>query len=287
MGHSGTGPIRDAPEQGELAAALRPAAVAVPEAPSPPVDQVSDVLRNDSALAAAEARASVLHGILSAAAHEIRTPVASLKGTTQLALRRLQRGQADPEQLARALRLVDAEADRITRLLAQLLEAASIARGTGTVRRAEVDVCGVAARVVAELRAGAAAPPIDLSVPEGDVLLTGDEARLRLALGAVIESAGRYAPGERIDVRLEHLAGAGAAQARILVTAAGPGMPREDVQLVFGERWDAIAGVGRAAALGLFVARRIIEMHGGQVSVEQPAEGGTRFLLVLPAESEA
>jgi signal transduction histidine kinase len=239
-----------------------------------------------AALAAAEARASVLHGILSAAAHEIRTPVASLKGTAQLALRRLERGSADPEQLARALRQVDAEADRITRLLAQLLEAASMARGTATIQQGEVDLCAVTARVVAELRGGAAPPPIELDLPDTALGLPGDEARLRLALGALIESASRYAPGERIGVRVERGEEPGLSgmpSCRVCVTTAGPGMPREDQQLVFGERWDAIAGVGRAAALGLFVARRIVELHGGRVSVEHVEEpAGTRFVVALP-----
>ena len=243
--------------------------------------------------AVTSARLDALHAVLGAAAHEIRTPVASLKGTAQLALRRLERGDiaSERERLTRALRLIDSEADRIARLLTQLIEAASVARGTARLVRAPVDLQDLVTGVVETLRAGG--PPITLQRPAIPITVDVDAPRLSLALGALLESAGKYAPGEQVTVQITPALPAAstaasddvrqaAPHATIIVRTKGPGIPSEDLQLLLGDPWDAVAGVGRAAGMGLFLCHQLLLLHGGRLEAETEAEHGTAFVVSLP-----
>ncbi len=241
--------------------------------------------------AVTSARLNALHAVLGAAAHEIRTPVASLKGTAQLALRRLERGDtaSERERLTRALRLIDSEADRIARLLTQLIEAASVARGTARLTRAPVDLQELVTGVVESLRAGG--PPVILQRPAFPITVDVDARRLSLALGALVESAGKYAPGEQVTVEVTPPPPAmsaadgvtqAAPHATITVRTKGPGIPSEDLQLLLGDPWDAVAGVGRAAGMGLFLCRQLLLLHGGRLEAETEAEHGTAFVVSLP-----
>ena len=246
--------------------------------------------------AVTSARLDALHAVLSAAAHEIRTPVASLKGTAQLALRRLERGDAAAERdrVARALRLIDSETDRIARLLTQLIEAASVARGTARLVRTQVDLRDIAIGVVETLRSGG--PPITLQLPSIPVSVDVDAPRLSLALGALVESAGKYAPGEQVTVQITPPSEAppapsgsthdgitqAAPHASITVRTKGPGIPQDDLRLVLGDPWDAVAGVGRAAGMGLFLCRQVLLLHGGRLDAEIHLDHSTALVALLP-----
>lgn len=232
----------------------------------------------------AEATAQALQSFLHAAVHELRTPVTTLKGTAQLARRRLERGQVDAKRLALALRVIDEQADRLTRLLAQVIVAASVARGQVSLNRAEIDLRDIADEVVQQAGVDVTAPKMTLAVTDEPVMLFCDEDRLRLALMALLESAARYAPGEPIAVELTLSRACetdGSATGYITVRTAGPGVPPDDRDLLVGDARTAVNGLGRAAGLGLYLCRQIVELHGGSIELGENVQG-TSIVLALP-----
>ncbi len=261
---------------------------------------------------AAEATAQALQSFLHAAVHELRTPVTTLKGTAQLARRRLERGEVDAARLARAMRVIDEQTDRLTRLLAQLIEAASIARGQTVLVRADMDVREVVQEVVQEVQADVTAPPVALAEAAGaagaagPLVINADAKKLKLALMALVESVARYAPGEPISVELGVVtpgpdsAGAGA---QVTIRSAGPGIPAEDRDLLVGDPRRVVAGLGRAAGLGLYLCRQVVSLHGGRISLgthgagmdgaaaageaEEPGDHRPYVVVVLPLRSAA
>jgi signal transduction histidine kinase len=231
----------------------------------------------------------VLRRFLQAAAHELRTPVTTLKGTAQLARRRLAKGDVDPARLDRALETIDAEADRLSRLINQLLEAARIADGDLDFGESAVDIELLVTSILRKLPPSLAGTRVELRAPGERVLVQGDSEHLLLAVSSLIENAARYAPGEPLIIDLapswegetEGPLQSGPMVALSVITPM-PGVPRADMDLlvdrVQAEQHAASAGAG----IGLFLCRQIVELHGGRVETAR-VDGGTRMTALLPA----
>jgi excisionase family DNA binding protein len=234
-----------------------------------------------AARAEAEAALRLRDEFLSVAAHELKTPLTGLAGHTQLVLRQLQRnGQFDPARVTRALETIGGQADRLSRLLNQLLDVSRIEAGKLALQRQPTDLSALAREVIAAIQPASEQHTIVLDAPA--VLMADvDPLRVEQLLTNVLDNAVRYSPdGGRIDVVLLHEPGEAA---ELSVRDRGIGIPLDMREQIF-ERYCQAHGNGSYSGLGLglFICRQIVERHRGTIRAEFPPDGGTRFVVTLP-----
>lgn len=218
---------------------------------------------------------------LSVAAHELKTPVTSLRGYAELTLRRLERhGLPDPPQLFRAMQVIERQASRLGNLVNQLLDISRVEAGAMGIERQETDVAALTRAVVETLQAGATAHELVLRAPASLPALV-DPPRLEQVILNLIENAIAFSPeGTQVEIDLSTPE---PDTLRFAVRDHGPGVPPEQREKLFTRYFRA--GTRRPAGglgLGLYVSRRIVELHGGQIWAEFPEDGGSRFVVVLP-----
>ena len=237
--------------------------------------------REQQARASSEAAVRARDEFLSIASHELRSPLATIKGQAQMALRRLDRGgQLELTRATEALRAIARQSDTLNRLIDQLLDVSRLEIGKLQLDRQTIDVVAVVEQVVSDARARADGHVISLAAPhflEAEV----DPLRLEQVLRNLVDNAIKYSPeGGAIEVgvsRSMHDA------LEIAIRDYGPGVPPENRSLIF-ERFYQAHGNGHKSGLGLglYVSREIVELHGGHITAEFPSGGGSRFVVRLP-----
>jgi two-component system OmpR family sensor kinase len=228
----------------------------------------------------AERRASEerLRRFAADASHELRTPLTSIRGYAEL----FRRGAADrPEDLALTMQRIESEAIRMTSLVDDLLLLARLDRGR-PLARDRVDVGRLVHDVVAGQRVVHTDREYRLNVD--DVVLLGDEARLRQVLLNLVSNAANHTPGGTpIDLTVRRENG----EAVIEVADHGDGLSKEDAERVFERffRVDSarVRGDGGGSGLGLAIVSAIVDAHGGRVEVDSIPGQGARFRVRLPA----
>ncbi len=194
-------------------------------------------------------------------AHEIRNPLASLKGNAQL----LAHALSDSEKHgAKARRVVD-EAVRLESLTNDLLAYVR----TGELHRRDVSPAALLREAVEAVDAQA----ISLEVPEGGAPWHLDPERMRQVLVNLLENA--VAAGAPVRASVQEAG----AQLRFVIQDSGPGVPPGERERIF-EPFHTTRT--RGTGLGLAVARRVVEQHGGSISVEDAPAGGALFTVALP-----
>jgi PAS domain S-box-containing protein len=238
---------------------------------------------------AAEEAARQRAEFVSVAAHELKTPLTVLRGMAQLTLRRYARdGDVAPERVAAALRLIDAQAGKLARLVEQLLDLSRLEAGRLALERRETDLGALAAAAAELFRARGDGDRLRLALPERPVRASADALRLEQVLTNLLDNALKYSPpGSPVQLCVRGEAagpGAGPGRARITVADRGPGVPPEDRPRLFDPffRSSAAAHTG-GVGLGLAISRQIVELHGGTLRAEFPPEGGTRVVMELDA----
>ena len=248
--------------------------------------------REQSARADADQALRTRDEFISVAAHELKNPLAGLLGYTQLLLRNGEDGSAmDREEQRETLEVIAHQARRLERLIGQLLDSRRIEAGKLALERSRIDVVGVIRGVVSAARAGNPEQRIDVRAPTHAVADV-DAPRLEQVLANLVENAIKYSPAEAsIEVQLTRtvrsaggVTESGPETLRIAVRDHGVGIPVEHREHIFDRYYQAhgeghLAGLG----LGLYISRCIVEAHGGQISVESPPDGGTRFVVELPS----
>jgi len=218
---------------------------------------------------------------LAVVAHELRTPLTSLRGYAQLALSRLDDNRTlDPHFVQRAFTIIDRQSARLARLVSQLLDFAALSADHLHLTLSEVDVAAIVTNAVKAVQAASPRHTLRLSAP-GSLLATADASRLGQVIDNLLENAIRYNPDRgTIDVQLTRL---GADWLEISVRDDGPGIPVDQREGLFEPYYRAHAASHRSGlGLGLYVNRQVIKRHGGELVVEFPATGGTRFVIRLP-----
>lgn len=205
------------------------------------------------------------------AAHELRTPLASLKVNAQV----MMNGELDAGRRHRLERVVLA-ANRCESLVAQLLTLARLEQNLGEHPLREVRLPLLVHEVVSELSGELLDKDIELRLPPmdgaaGQSGVTGDREMLRILLRNLLDNALRYSPA-RSTVTVE-LAALEAGGTRLSVIDAGPGIPAEYRARAF-DRFFRIPGTqGSGSGLGLSIARRIATLHKAQLSLAEGPEG--------------
>jgi two-component system, OmpR family, sensor histidine kinase MprB len=219
------------------------------------------------------------------AAHELRTPLTSLRLNIELLIRLDRRGtlQTALEPSART-KLLDDLGAQVAELSTVVAELTELARGDVTAERTEV--VNLADQVVAAVtRARSRVPDVDLvlDLAPVPVPVTGRAAALQRAVLNLVDNAGKWSPpGQPVNVRLAVEGGV----AVLEVDDAGPGIDVADVPRVFDRFYRADAARGLpGSGLGLSIVRRVVDTHGGDVSVHRSDRGGALLRVRLPLAS--
>lgn len=232
------------------------------------------------ARAATETALRIREEFLSIAAHELKTPITSLRASAQLAQRRLARETpVKPERVASALTTVVAQSGKLTRLIDQLLDLSRLETGKFALEPEPTDLTDLAAQVLAGARARGVPHPLTLDAPPS-LQASVDPLRLEQVLTNLLDNALKYSPeGGPIEVVLARREG----RAELAMRDHGLGIPLEHRERLFERLFQAHAQGHRSGlGLGLYLSRQIAEQHGGTMSAEFPPDGGSCFVLTLP-----
>jgi signal transduction histidine kinase len=244
-------------------------------------DELAQLGRSFNQMARELARArQAQREFLESVSHELKTPLTSIRGYAEA----LEEGAVPAAESAG---VIATEADRLERLVDDLLELARFGRAGFSVRREPFELAQIAAQVTRRHAPQARELGIELRDETPDPSRTtalGDHARLLQAASNLVENALRVTPaGGEVLVRAE--------PGELLVSDTGPGLAEEDLQHAFERfylyrRYRSQRPVG--SGLGLAIVRELVEAMGGSVAAAQRGGGGTEFCISLPvAEARA
>ncbi len=216
--------------------------------------------------------------LVSTVAHELRSPLTSVKGFTATLLAKWERFNDDQKKLM--LQTVNADADRVTRLITELLDVSRIDAGRLEMRKQVVDLPAAIGKIVAGLVA-AGEPETRFVVREQGGLpeMWVDPDKFQQVLANLVENALRHGDG---TVTVTVGPDPEATGAVVTVSDEGEGVPEAIATRVFTRFWrggDRRGGTG----LGLYIVKGLVEAHGGSIEVGRADSGGARFRFVLPA----
>lgn len=233
----------------------------------------------------AEAAVRDREDFLAVAAHELKTPVTSLHGYAQLYLRQFEKDGALEEDRQRlALQNIAQQSARLARLVNRLLDDSLFTAGALSLDRDRVDLSALVERVARGAQEATARHTIVVTTP-GPVTAIVDQLHLEHALANLLDNAIRFSPfGGPIEVTIAMIS---SDRARIRVRDHGIGVPPENRSDLFTRFHRAHTRSYRSGlGLGLYIGRRIVELHGGQIEAEFPDDGGTCIVVTLPAGAE-
>ncbi len=214
--------------------------------------------------------------IVSTVSHELRSPLTSVKGYTSLLLTRWDR--IGDEQKKEMLEQVKHDADRVHRLITELLDISRLETDRLVLRRQMVDLRALVPTIVEKVRFSYHDIEVDLRFPDDFPDVYADPDKLEQVLTNLVENACKYASptGMVIEGRLvdDHAA--------LSVTDAGDGIPEEDLPKVFTKFFRRELGKPTGSGLGLWISRGLVEAHGGELTANSKPGEGTTFSFTLP-----
>lgn len=218
---------------------------------------------------------------LSVAAHELKTPMTTLRGYTQVLRRTLGGGQAPSASLLqRSVHAIDEQSAKLVKLTEQLLDVSRLESGKLRLSLSLVDLVELVRVIVASVQETTDRHAIGVIAPETCVVEV-DSMRLEQVVANLVGNAVKYSPnGGPVEVTLRE---PDPSRIELSVRDWGLGIPPERRQNLF-DRFYQAHGEGHfgGLGLGLFVSRQIVELHGGTIDADFPESGGSRFVVVLP-----
>nr|WP_307848818.1 ATP-binding protein [Microbispora oryzae] len=238
-----------------------------------PVTRVVITLRDASARARVERSRADL---VSTVAHELRSPLTSVKGFTATLLAKWERF-TDAQKLV-MLETVNADADRVTRLITELLDVSRIESGRVEIHRQVVDIPARARRIVAgRVAAGEPADRFALEVLGDLPEIWADQDKIDQILANLVENGVRHGRGT-VTIVVEPVEWGVA----VAVRDQGEGVAPELVDRVFRQFWRGHGRRRGGTGLGLFIVKGLVEAHGGSITVQRAPGGGAEFRFSLP-----
>jgi signal transduction histidine kinase len=217
--------------------------------------------------------------IVSTVSHELRSPLTSVKGYTSLLLNKWDR-LAD-EQKKMMLTQVHHDADRVTRLVTELLDISRLETGRLHLRRQEVDLVALAATIVSKLELEY--PDLDCTLAFADDFPTvyADPDKVEQVLTNLVENAAKYASptGMRVEGQVSGDA------VEVSVHDRGEGIPPSDLPRVFTKFFRRDHGKPTGSGLGLWISRGLVEAHGGRLTASSIEGQGSVFTFTLPTDA--
>lgn len=256
-------------------------------AQSPGGDRATTELRNtlkelEEAKARAEAASHFKTQMLAMVSHELRTPLAAIKGYTTTMLDYYHR--LSEAQHREFLEVIDEETDLLTDMVTDLLDLSCLEAGRFALRREPTDIGLLLHKLVNRLGLTHAQPTLDLDVEAGLPLLEADPHRLQQVFRNLLNNALRYTPDNgtitiRASQEADHLL--------VSLSDTGPDIPPEEQERIFepfqrGSLPNGYQPATSRAGLGLSICRRLVDAHGGSITVESQPGSGTTFYVRLP-----
>ncbi len=214
---------------------------------------------------------------ISIVSHELRTPVALIKGYAST----LRRDDArwDKAVVRDSLTVIEEEADRLSRMIDDLLDASRLQAGGLSLNRADVSLSNLVKRIVERFTTQSGKHTLVADLPQKFPIIVADETRLDQVLANLVSNAIKYSPQGEIriggTVRPE--------QVVLCVSDQGPGIDARDLPHIFDRFYRSAnaAKQTKGAGLGLYLARAIVEAHGGRIWADQ-TDSGARICFSLP-----
>ncbi len=231
--------------------------------------------------------------LIATVAHELRSPLTSVKGFTATLLNKWERFTDGQKRLM--LETVNSDADRVTRLIAELLDISRIDAGRLEIHKQVVDLAAAVRRQVAgKVAAGIEAERFDIRVAEGLRQQWADPDKIDQVLANLLENAVRHGEGtvtievapakESVEAAMWERPGTPSRDLEgtaVTVSDEGSGIPEESMPRVFTRFWRGSKRGG--TGLGLYIVKGIVEAHGGTIRIDRAPGGGARFRFILPA----
>jgi PAS domain S-box-containing protein len=223
-------------------------------------------------------RQAAAHGIevISTVSHELRSPLTSVKGYTSLLLNRWER-LADEQKLM-MLEQVHHDADRVTRLVTELLDISRLESGKLVLRRQMVDLATLVVVVVEKVRMIEAEVRAEVDFDGNFPQVYADPDKIEQVLTNLVENAAKYADPKGVRV----LGRVGDGEVSVSVVDQGEGIPASDLPRVFTKFYRRAETRPSGSGLGLWISRGLVEAHGGRLVVESQVGEGSTFRFTLP-----
>jgi two-component system sensor histidine kinase KdpD len=238
------------------------------------VDRLQEAARQAQLQIEAERLRSSL---LSSVSHDLRTPLSAIIGSASSLVETGDRLEAGVRrELAQT---IHDEADRLSRLVNNLLQATRLEAGGLELKREPYDLEDIIGTVLQRLRTALAGRPVEVRVSPELPLVPVDELLLGQVLVNLLENAALYTPAGSPILLGAQLRGD---YVLVEVADAGPGLPPEDLERVFEKFYRSSGGGPSGVGLGLAICKGIIELHGGRIWAENRPGGGAVFRFTLP-----
>lgn len=215
---------------------------------------------------------------ISIVSHELRTPVALIKGYAST----LRRDDAkwDKATISDSLAVIEEEADRLSKMIDDLLDASRLQAGGLSLSRGDVSIPNLAKRVAERFTTQSNKHTITAEFPEKFPVILADETRIEQVISNLVSNALKYALQGEIKIT----GSARPEQVIICVSDQGPGIEAKDLPHIFDRFYRSTKAVKntKGAGLGLYLARAIIEAHGGRIWADPKPDSGARICFSLP-----
>jgi signal transduction histidine kinase len=219
---------------------------------------------------------------ISIISHELKTPVALIKGYVST-LRR-EDASWDRSIVKDSLEVIEEEADRLTSLIENLLDASRLQAGGIKLKRSDIFIPDLVNRLVKRLQTQTTQHSLLSDFPSHFPVVLADETRLEQVISNLLSNAIKYSPGGNIRISGQVFP----ENIIVCVSDQGPGIAQQDIPHVFDRFYRApdMARQTKGAGLGLYLTRAIIEAHGGRIWLDPESGKGARICFSLPRPIE-
>lgn len=218
--------------------------------------------------------------LISTIAHELRSPLTGVKGFTSTLRRRWD--QFTEEQRLTMLEAIDADADRLTRLITDLLDVSRIDAGKLRIHEIPVTTRDFLKRhVERHVASGQDEQDFTITVAEGAEEIYADADRLDQVMSNLLENAVRHR-ASRVSLDASPVTSSSGPGVLLSISDDGSGIPAEQRRAVFSRFWHGPSGGG--TGLGLYIVRGIVEAHGGWAEIDDAPGGGAVVRVFIPGE---
>ena len=220
--------------------------------------------------------------MISKMAHELRSPLTSVKGFSSMLMKRWDR--FTDEQRFQFVETIHHDAERMSRIVSEVLDLARLESGRLELHRAQHELAPIAQRASGNLATMPGVERIEVNVGDG-VVVDADAERLESVLTNLLENALKFSDAGPITLE----ASVEGDMTLIKVTDLGVGVEKGRLEEIFEGPQPAHSGAAMptGGGLGLYLARGVLGAHGGSISIDSKAGEGTTFILRLPGKGAA